>query len=72
MNINTDLNWYSDLNYLEQTYILPKYMFIYLCYRCTDINPSAVKVTMETAKRNCICVQPIITDLVNYNCFSFL
>ncbi|XP_041355843.1 methyltransferase N6AMT1-like isoform X1 [Gigantopelta aegis] len=33
-------------------------------YMCTDINPSAVSVAIETAKKNGVCVQPVISDLV--------
>ncbi|XP_007901739.1 methyltransferase N6AMT1 [Callorhinchus milii] len=33
-------------------------------YLCTDINPLAAACTVETAKRNGVNIQPIITDLI--------
>ncbi|XP_041355853.1 methyltransferase N6AMT1-like isoform X2 [Gigantopelta aegis] len=46
------------LDALESEHTLLKQM------RCTDINPSAVSVAIETAKKNGVCVQPVISDLV--------
>ncbi|XP_064652820.1 methyltransferase N6AMT1-like isoform X4 [Lineus longissimus] len=34
-------------------------------YLCTDINPMAAKASKETGKRNCVKVNPVITDLVS-------
>ncbi|XP_067116506.1 methyltransferase N6AMT1 isoform X1 [Osmerus mordax] len=34
-------------------------------YICTDVNPAAAQCTMETSLCNKVCLQPVITDLVD-------
>ncbi|XP_028836429.1 methyltransferase N6AMT1 isoform X1 [Denticeps clupeoides] len=33
-------------------------------YLCTDVNPAAAECAVQTSERNRVCLQPVITDLV--------